>query len=135
MYLPGSEFAQTFWNKGVGEEYGTNMEINMVGESYYNFGWVGLFIAIPFGVILRFFTERMAIYSRIENNFAPRIVFAVFVVPSIGVFHYYPGNLLRGALFSLLFLSILNHGIPRVLRLRKRHASHRRLADNPKTAH
>lgn len=133
VYRPGREFAQTFWNKGVGEEYATNMEINMVGEAYYNFGWFGLFIAIPLGVILRFFTERVAIYSRIEKNSAPRIYFALFIVSAIGVFHYYPANLLRGALFCLLFLSILNRALPSVLRLRSRHAPDRRLADSPET--
>ena len=131
MFNPGRIFAQVFWGVGIGELYATNMGIGWIGESYYNFGWFGLGIPLVLGVILRFFVVRLDAYSRIEVTLMPRLYFVLFLVTAIGSFHYYPSGLLRSTIFCLVYLSILNHGFPRMIRFRG-NTFHRRLTDHPR---
>jgi hypothetical protein len=129
IIMPGREFSQIFWGRNIGELYATNTEIGLVGEAFYNFGWLGLVMPIIFGIVLRFFVVRTEDYSRIEAHWAPRLFFAVFIVNAIGVFHYYPTDVVRGGIFILVFLSILNRGLPQVLRSARLDASQQRFAD------
>ena len=133
IVMPGREFSQVFWGRNVGEMYATNTEIGLVGEAYYNFGWLGILMPIMFGIVLRFFVVRAEDYSRIEAHWGPRLFFCVFTVNAIGAFHYYPTELVRGALFTLAFLSILNRGLPQVVRSGRIRASSRHLRGGLRT--
>lgn len=134
IIMPGRQFSETFWGRNIGEMYATNTDIGLVGEAYYNFGWLAaLIIPALFGVVLRFFVVRTEDYSKIEAHWGPRLFFVVFTVNAIGVFHYYPAEVIRSALFVLLFLSILNRGFPQVVRLGRRRAYHSHLVDRPST--
>ena len=134
IIMPGRQFAEMFWGRNIGEVYAVNMDIGLVGEAYYNFGLLGvLLIPAVFGIVLRFFVVRLEDYSRIEVHWGPRLFFVVFTVNAIGVFHYYPAEVIRSALFVLLFLSILNRGLPQVVRRGRLRAYHQRLVDRPST--
>jgi len=117
IVIPGRDFAQIFWGVGIGEKYATNMGISWVGEAYYNFGWYGLGIPLLLGALLRFFVARLGVYSRRELQWMPRLYFVLFTVTNFGSFHYYPGGLVRGAMFILLYLSFLNYSFPKVMSL------------------
>ena len=119
IVIPGREFAELFWKKNIGEKYATNVGIGWVGESYYNFGWFGLGIPFLLGVLLRFFMVRLKAYAALEVQWMPRLYFVMFTVTAYGSFHYYPAGLVRGALFLLLYLSILNYSLPKIVSLRR----------------
>jgi len=121
VYLPGREFAKTFWGIEVDRKFGTSAGIGVAGELYYNFGWFGLFFAPVFGIIIRFFVERYQQYRRVEEGHIVRLFFILFVVIGHGAIVTYLAKLLRNALWYYLFLIILYRCFPTVRKIRNTH--------------
>ncbi|MDO8861666.1 hypothetical protein Q6D67_08125 [Haliea sp. E1-2-M8] len=116
IFIPGREFAQVFWGAAVGEMYAVNIGIGWVGEAYYNFGWFGLGIPLVLGMLFRFFLVRLEVYAACESQWLPRLYFVMFSVPGFGAFHHYPAGIVRGGMFILLYLAILNYSAPKITR-------------------
>lgn len=118
VYLPGREFAKTFWGTEVDRKFGTSTGIGVAAELYYNFGWFGLLFAPLFGLIIRFFFERYQQYRRVEEGYLVRLFFILFIVLAHGEIVTYLPSLLRNALWYYLFLIILYRSFPTVRKIR-----------------
>lgn len=114
VYLPGRDFAITFWGMDADQTYGTNMAIGMPAESYYNFGWLGVLVFPFLGIFYRFFQERLATYRQLEHTYVVRVFMVIFVVASLdNTFFGYIVGVPREWFTVMAFLMMVNRQLPR----------------------
>jgi oligosaccharide repeat unit polymerase len=73
--LPGREFAKTFWKKDIYDFFGTNEEISILGELYYNFWIVGIFLLFFIGRLIAFLYNYFLRHQQYEEFFVVRYIF------------------------------------------------------------
>jgi hypothetical protein len=118
IFQPTRIFAERFFSTEVGQRFGTNTGIGMPAEAYYNFGWFGLLMFPPLGLILRFYTTRYEAYRRLEPTYIVRLCFVILVVANITTtFLYFVMGILQQAIVYLLFLLLLHVRLPVAYRM------------------
>ncbi len=107
----GTEFRYLF----QGLRGTSNISLGFVGETFFNFGYFGMALAFPVGMLIRFFWDRLLAYSRIEPMWAWRLYFVVFLA-CLGydsTLIYYFATLLRGPLVLYLIMMFVFLRLPK----------------------
>jgi hypothetical protein len=121
IILPGREFAKTFWNKDIYEFFGTNEEISIFGELYYNFWLFGIVLLFFIGRFISFLYSYFLSHRQYEEFFILRYLFLFnnMALLLAGGIQTNIAQMFKELLILNVFLMILTKSYPKKLYLKK----------------